>query len=150
VFLLLLCNDRAVLGPWTNGPRLNALASLIIGVLVALSAILTATVLFPSIDVTSLAEGLFAALAVGLAASGLYVARDRRQLHRITLLDRPDPDRDTPNGIPREEWTMPPLDLLERPLWSRTRRVGMLTLRGYLIVSAVMLVVKAVELAGGH
>ena len=24
VFLLLLCNDRAVLGPWVNGPRLNA------------------------------------------------------------------------------------------------------------------------------
>ncbi len=34
-----------------------------------------------------------------------------------------------------------------RPYWSRTRRVGMLTLRGYLLISALMLPVKATELA---
>src|ERR1039458_10228799 len=33
VFLLLLCNDREVLGPWRNAPWLNAIASVIIGVL---------------------------------------------------------------------------------------------------------------------
>jgi Mn2+/Fe2+ NRAMP family transporter len=54
VFLLLLCNDKAVLGPWTNPTWLNALASAIIGVLVILSAILTATVLFPAVNVTLL------------------------------------------------------------------------------------------------
>ena len=27
VFLLLLCNDRAVLGPWFNPPWLNAIAA---------------------------------------------------------------------------------------------------------------------------
>ena len=36
VFLLLLCNDREVLGPWCNAPWLNAIASVIIGVLVEL------------------------------------------------------------------------------------------------------------------
>jgi Mn2+/Fe2+ NRAMP family transporter len=150
VFLLLLCNDKAVLGPWTNGPRLNALASLIIGVLVVLSAILTATALFPSIDVTLLAEGLFAALAVALVSSGVYVARDRRRVRRITLLDDAESDHPTVDGLPREQWTMPPLELLERPLWSRTRRIGMLTLRAYLLVSALMLVIKAIELSAGH
>ena len=45
VFLLLLCNDRAVLGPWSCS-RLNALAAVIIGVLVELSGTLVTTTLF--------------------------------------------------------------------------------------------------------
>src|SRR6202047_4733809 len=50
VFLLLLCNDREVLGPWVNRTWLNVVASLIIGVLVMLSLILASTVLFPAVD----------------------------------------------------------------------------------------------------
>jgi hypothetical protein len=41
---------------------------------------------------------------------------------------------------------LPKLDLLERARWSRTRRVGMLTLSGYLLVSSLMLAVEAIEL----
>jgi NRAMP (natural resistance-associated macrophage protein)-like metal ion transporter len=139
VFLVLLCNDEAVLGPWRNGMRLNALASLIVGVLIVLSAILTATTLFPSVDVTLLAKVLFGVLAVGLAAAGIYLARGRRE--------RPSRAADR---LHREHWTMPQLELLERPRWSRTRRVGMYTLRGYLTFSALMLVVKAIEVSAGH
>src|SRR5579859_5168995 len=47
VFLVLLCNDREVLGPWINRPWLNVVASVIVGLLVILSLILAATVLFP-------------------------------------------------------------------------------------------------------
>ncbi len=54
VFLLLLCNDREVLGPWVNAPWLNALAAVIIGVLVELSLVLVATTAFPHVDVTQL------------------------------------------------------------------------------------------------
>jgi hypothetical protein len=43
VFLLLLCNDREVLGPWRNPPWLNAVASVIVAILVLLSLILMAT-----------------------------------------------------------------------------------------------------------
>ncbi len=46
VFLLLLCNDRVVLGPWANGRRTNAFTAPVVGVLVALSIVLTASVLF--------------------------------------------------------------------------------------------------------
>ena len=49
VFLLLLCNDSEVLGPWVNGRVLNVFTSAVIGVLVILSIILTSSVLFPSL-----------------------------------------------------------------------------------------------------
>jgi hypothetical protein len=45
---------------------------------------------------------------------------------------------------------MPPLELLERPAWSRVRTVGMYTLRGYLVIAALMLIVKAIEVGIGH
>ena len=51
MFLLLLCNDREVLGPWVNPPWLNALAIVIEAVLLLLSLILMATTVFPSINV---------------------------------------------------------------------------------------------------
>src|SRR5260370_39522530 len=49
VFLLLLCNDRAVLGPWVNGRATNLFTSAVVAVLVTLSVVLTASVLFPGI-----------------------------------------------------------------------------------------------------
>jgi Mn2+/Fe2+ NRAMP family transporter len=140
VFLLLLCNDKAVLGPWTNPAWLNAVASLIIGVLVVLSAILTATVLFPHVNVTLLTEVLFGALVAGLAGAGMYAARGRVGAQT----------RGNVEVMARERWTMPPLELLERPVWSRTRTIGMYTLRGYLVVAVLMLIVKAVEVGLGH
>ena len=41
VFLLLLCNDAEVLGPWVNTFRQKVLASIIVGVLVLFSLIPT-------------------------------------------------------------------------------------------------------------
>ena len=46
VFLLLLCNDREVLGPWLNPRWLNIVAAFIIGVLLVLSGTLVVTTLF--------------------------------------------------------------------------------------------------------
>src|SRR3979490_751439 len=54
VFLLLLCNDRDVLGPWANKRWLNVLAAIIVSVLVELSLILVTTTMFPSIDAAKL------------------------------------------------------------------------------------------------
>ena len=45
---------------------------------------------------------------------------------------------------------MPPLTLLGRPKWSTGRKVAMLTLRGYLVVSVILLIVKAIQLGGGY
>jgi Mn2+/Fe2+ NRAMP family transporter len=149
VFLLLLCNDKDVLGPWTNPGWLNVIASAIVGVLVVLSAILTATVLFPQVDVTLLSEVSFGVLACGLAGAGVYVGRGRIFPLSVPAGGRP-PKQPKSDPGPRDSWTMPQLELLARPVWSRTRKVGMLTLRGYLVVAVLMLIVKAVEVGVGH
>jgi len=140
VFLLLLCNDREVLGPWVNKPWLNALATLIIGVLLMLSIILVATTLFPGVDVTQMSEISAVVLVVALLGmGGLLVLRPGRR-HR-----EPPGEADP---IDRNTWTMPPLALLGRPTWSPGRKAGMLGLRVYLVVAVVLLVVKAVQLSG--
>src|SRR5487761_174267 len=59
VFLLMLCNDRAVLGPWVNTPRTNAFTGAVIAVLITLSIVLTASVMFPAIT----ASAIFAIMA---------------------------------------------------------------------------------------
>src|SRR4029077_4481287 len=50
VFLLLLCNDKAVLGPWVNAKGLNLFTGAVIAVLVMLSIILTASVHYPEMS----------------------------------------------------------------------------------------------------
>ncbi len=142
MFLLLLCNDREVLGPWRNKPWLNALASVIVAVLVLLSLILMLTTLFPAIDVTKVALIGGAAMAVILIAFGLVALRSRKGAEAVTVIE-------TTPQVPKEQWTMPPLALLARPEWSSGRKVAMLTLQGYLILSIALLIVKAVQLAGG-
>ena len=142
VFLLLLCNDREVLGPWCNRPWLNALASVIVAVLVLLSLILMATTVFPSVNVTEFGSIGAAVLAVGLGAAGLRALRSRRGAEAVTVIE-------TTPTVPKREWTMPPLALLSRPRWSPGRRLAMLAPVGYLILSVILLVVKAVQLAGG-
>ena len=50
VFLLLLCNDKDVLGPWTNPRWLNLITTSIVASLVALSALLTWSTLVGKVD----------------------------------------------------------------------------------------------------
>ena len=104
VFLLLLCNDKEVLGPWVNKPWLNVLATLITGVLFALSAILVVTTVFPSVNVTILLVALFGLLAAGGVAFAV-----------LTFLGRPQAPPAAERRARRETWTMPPLALLGKP-----------------------------------
>ena len=56
VFLLLLCNDKAVLGPWVNRPWLNMVAVFIVSdPALMMSFVLMATTLFSTINVNDLA-----------------------------------------------------------------------------------------------
>jgi NRAMP (natural resistance-associated macrophage protein)-like metal ion transporter len=142
VFLLLLCNDREVLGPWVNPGWLNVLASVIVAILILLSLILMATTLFPGIDVTTVSVIGAVVLATGLLAFGLVTLRSRRAGSGVSVIE-------TTPAVPRKQWTMPPVTLLSRPRWSVGRKTAMLTMRIYLLISIVLLVVKAVQLGGG-
>ena len=145
VFLLLLCNDREVLGPWTNPKWLNAVAAVIVGVLLILSGTLMATTLFPNINVTV----VFVDLAIALAAGGILV------LAALKIISRRNgqaslPPRPTMATVEKMSWRMPPLALLKPVTWSPGLRVGILSMRAYLIASAVLLLIKAVQLGSGH
>jgi NRAMP (natural resistance-associated macrophage protein)-like metal ion transporter len=141
VFLLLLCNDRAVLGPWRNPTWLNVVASVIVAVLVLLSLILMATTVFPSINVTRFALIGAAAFAVAMVAFGAWTVYTSRGAGSVTVIDeRP--------SVPKMQWTMPQLTFLEPAVWSTAKKAAMLGLRGYLVVSVVLLVVKAAQLGG--
>jgi NRAMP (natural resistance-associated macrophage protein)-like metal ion transporter len=136
VFLLLLCNDTEVLGPWVNRLWLNIVAGIIISILLMMSLVLMATTLFSSINVNDVALSLGAVLLVGYAVAGVILVRTRHTRARPDAMSK---ER-------RANWRMPPLNLLKRPKWSKGRLVGMYLLRGYLVVAVVLLLVKAIEL----
>lgn len=139
VFLLLLCNDRAVLGPWVNGLWVNALASVIVGVLIELSLILAAATLLPGLNVTAMLVGFTVLLVLALSAIG-----------GVSLRRRAAMPCQTASSVAAQHWRMPPLAELPRPVWSASTRAGMLVLRIYLVAAALLLVVKMVQLASVH
>ena len=144
-FLVLLCNDREVLGPWVNKPWQNALAVTIIATLLVLSGVLVITTVFPHLS-ASLAAGLMVAIlvvGVSLAAAWLRIRRARGGAAVAAA---------RPALVPlseRSTWRMPPLALLKPVTWSPATKLGMIVLRGYLVISVLLLIVKAIQLGGG-
>jgi Mn2+/Fe2+ NRAMP family transporter len=140
VFLLLLCNDREVLGPWVNRRWLNIVAGFIVSTLLLLSGILMATTLFPDVNVVAVTEYLVVAIVISvILAVGILKWLERRHGPQ-------PPPPPLPTGVDKTQWRMPQLALLDPVTWSAGTKLGMLALRGYLVIGAVLLVVKAVQL----
>jgi Mn2+/Fe2+ NRAMP family transporter len=146
VFLLMLCNDKAVLGPWVNSAKTNAFTGAVIAALITLSVVLTASVMFPRIT----APAIFTIMAVcaGFALLGgtAVLARGRRSraAARAVAVQPGEP------ALDKLSWRMPPLSELPPAVIKGGKRIGLLGLRGYLAVAMVMVVVKVVETALGH
>jgi NRAMP (natural resistance-associated macrophage protein)-like metal ion transporter len=140
VFLLLLCNDKAVLGPWVNSKKLNVFTGAVIWVLVMLSIILTASVMYPDITGATILETL--AGGTLLAVVGYVATTGIRKLRRETA----DVEVQTYAKGARDTWRMPPLDELPPPNLTLTKRVWMGVLRGYLLLAVALVVVKVVQL----
>ena len=140
VFVLLLCNDSAVLGPWVNRPWLNVLALFIVAILLALSMVLVVTTVIPTIDVNRLVAVLSVIVVLSTLGFGVRAWLTRNQRMDELVMSREQ----------RAEWRMPALALLQRPTWSIGRRIAMITLSGYLILAILLLAVKAVQLALGR
>jgi Mn2+/Fe2+ NRAMP family transporter len=135
VFLLLLCNDRAVLGPWVNGRLLNLFTGAVIATLVILSIILTASVLFPAITAAQIGAILIGggALAALAAAAALRFARE--------------PQAKAEGRVLRHSWRMPPLDTLPPARLTLLSRLWLIVLRGYLVIAAGLVLLRILALA---
>ena len=143
VFLLLLCNDKAVLGPWVNSKFTNYVAGAIVAILVMLSIILTASVLFPGITDTHILGILGAGVvATVLSAIGVKVYEKSHGIRPVTEVMHDKSMRST--------WRMPPVSELAPAQISLLNRLWMIVLRAYLVVAAGMLIFKMFQLATGH
>jgi hypothetical protein len=87
VFLLMLCNDRAVLGPWVNTAKTNAFTGAVIAVLITLSVVLTASVMFPSITASAIFSIMAACAAVAVAGGGFALVHARRSARAAALAE---------------------------------------------------------------
>ncbi len=147
VFLLLLCNDKAVLGPWVNGRWLNLFTGAVIWVLVMLSIILTTATVFPNMSGETILAILGGGSALGAVGFGIF-----------TLVRRSSGEEDdagtsvTPAAARtmRANWRMPPLAALAAPNLSLSKRVWMGVLRAYLIAAVVLVAVKVFQVATGQ
>jgi Mn2+/Fe2+ NRAMP family transporter len=150
VFLLLLCNDKAVLGPWVNGRWTNVFGAVVVALLITLSLVLTASIAFPRISAGQIVAVLAACAGVTLltgagllARSGIRGRRDRAA--GIEAAAGPALDR-----AERERWRMPPLATLTVPPISGARKLTMAGMWVYLGVAMAVAVVRITQLAMGH
>ena len=138
VFLLLLCNDAEVLGPWVNGPWLNLFTGLVIGLLLLLSIVLTAAVLFPGLG----ARGMTVMLVGGGALALILAIPPLVKALRT-------PRRRFPPAV-RHAWRMPALSTLGRARMTPWTRIAMAALRGYLLIAGGLVLTRILMLAGLH
>ncbi|MEE6135929.1 NRAMP family divalent metal transporter [Mycobacterium sp. 050128] len=152
VFLVLLCNDRAILGPWVNTLWQNVVAWAIVWALVLLSLALTAATFFPNLSTAALEASLAAGAAVGVLCGAVAIIGDQGYSDtRAAKLASPL-GRAESRALRRQEqqtWQTPDLRSLARPALSPIRRTGLLILRGYLVLAVVFVIVKIVEVGVG-
>ncbi len=139
VFLLLLCNDKAVLGPWVNGRFTNLFTGAIIAGLVMMSIILTASVLYPDLS----GQTMVLILAVGSVLSLVMAG--------VTLIARTRTGEAEPvvHRSLRQNWRMPPLQQLAPTHMTGPTRVWMIVLRAYLVGAVGIVIVRVIQLAIG-
>jgi NRAMP (natural resistance-associated macrophage protein)-like metal ion transporter len=133
IFVLLLCNDREVLGPWVNGKWLNAVASIVVTILVVLSIAMMVSTLFTSVNVLDLLVVLSIMAVVGLVV-GLPLGLGRMAAPVETTIDRRD-------------WRTPRLTLLAPRTSTLARRILLRCVASYLIIAGTLLLVRIIQLA---
>jgi len=144
VFLLLLCNDEAVLGPWRNGKKLNLFTGAVIWVLVMLSIILTLSTVFPDLS----GEAILAILGGGsvLGVVGFLITTAVRKGRREAPVGA-EIDQGVSSTTLKRNWRMPPLNRLAAPQLTLATRVWLGVLRGYLLIAVALIAYKIVVAA---
>ena len=163
VFLILLANDKPVLGPWANSTAQNWVGGVIAWAVLTFSLAPLVTTFFPNVTLTQChlclrclhgrRAGGRRRAAAGAAACPGGSPRPGQPGSR----QRPAAARDEPRRMaPRCSASAAPrgarrrLDTLQRPALSMARRIGLLTLRGYIVFAIVIMVIKLVQVTAGH
>jgi Mn2+/Fe2+ NRAMP family transporter len=142
VFLLLLCNDKAVLGPWVNARKTNVFTGAVIAILVMLSVILTASVLYPDMSGAHIVAILSLGTVIAIVGSAAVKILEHRR--RTVVSEEPVP------RLERSTWRMPPLNELPRLQLTLLNRTWLIVLRGYLVIAAGLVMVRIAQLVTMH
>jgi hypothetical protein len=134
---------------------------------VVLSLALTATTFFPGLSTAAIEAGLAVGAVIGILGGAVAIIAGRRhrdlrdaeaivgalgggldpeevdELDDAPLLTRAE--RRAVRQQDRAHWQTPNLAMLDRPIMSPMRRAGLLTLRGYLVVAVVFVIIKIVQ-----
>jgi Mn2+/Fe2+ NRAMP family transporter len=145
VFLLLLCNDKPVLGPWVNPRWLNYFTGGIIAALVVLSVILAGSVLFPD----STTDQVILGILVGGGVAALIVALVVMTLSRNGQGAAEGAASEARPAMSRDTWRMPRLDSLPPMKLSLAAKTWMGALRLYLVIAVCLVVFRIAMLAIG-
>jgi hypothetical protein len=101
--------------------------------------VLTASVLFPAITAGQILAIMVACAAAALASGAVLLVRRRPEL----------PVAD-PEFEDRDNWRMPPLNMLAAPVISGAHKAGLTALRAYLLIAMILVIVKIAQVALGH
>jgi len=113
--------------------------SAVIALLVAMSVVLTASVLDPGITERQILSIFLGCAVVSVAGGGWVLIRSLR-VHSSVEVDRRD----------RETWRMPPLNVLTKPVMSTSRKIALTILRSYLAIAMILVIVRLVQMALAH
>jgi hypothetical protein len=158
VFLILLANDKPVLGPWSNSTTQNWIVGVIAWVVTTFSLAPLVTTFWPVITLKQCLYGFIACAVLGIAALGLLLKF--RSGHGAAAESGPDSNRRPPGmsraqwraelRVRRVAWRTPGIDTLQRPALNMARRIGLLTLRAYIIFAVVIMVIKLIQVTTAH
>jgi Mn2+/Fe2+ NRAMP family transporter len=160
VFLILLSNDKPILGPWANGTARNWLCGIIAWIVLTFSLAPIVTTFWPVITLTQSFIGLGVCALLGVIAA-FVLLRFRAAPENPEALAADPAGSKRPSTMSRTEWKevlrerrvawrTPAIDTLERPALSMPRRIGLLSLRGYIIFAIVIMVIKLIQVTTAH
>ncbi|HUN35377.1 MAG TPA: NRAMP family divalent metal transporter [Trebonia sp.] len=155
VFLILLANDKPVLGPWTNSTAQNWIAGIIAWIVLTFSLAPLVTTFWPVITLKQSFFGLGACTVLGVVAAVALLRFRSSGDERAALATDPASNR-RPAGMDRGRWRAelrgrrvawrtPAIHTLPRPDLSMSRKIGLLALRGYIIFAIIIMVVKLIQ-----
>jgi Mn2+/Fe2+ NRAMP family transporter len=158
VFLILLANDRPVLGPWTNSSAQNWIGGIIAWAVITFSLAPLVTTFYPNVTLKQCIYSLVVCTIIGLVAAAILWRFRPSRRQPVSLA--PDSNR-RPHGMSRSEWRQvlrdrrtawraPRLETLQRPALSIARKIGLLTLRGYIIFAITIMAIKLVQVTTAH